>query len=183
MRSTGDYRAGLRTGHWRSSSMTNEPIVTNRKVIHAAGVLLVQPDAELGEAWRAALVDFGMAGAHVAADSEAAVASIRARRPSGIVIALETQIESHDLMARLASGECGDLADIPVVLVMARPTRSAVIAAASAGFDAVLPFPLAPRLIYRRMGSLMQKARRAARLKAQPHPSLASVLQGETGLS
>jgi DNA-binding response OmpR family regulator len=163
--------------------MTTETILTNRKVIHAAGVLIVQPDAELGESWRAALVDFGMSGAHVVTDGEAAVAAIRARRPSGIVVALESQIEAHDLMVRLASGECGNLADIPVVLVMPRPTRSAVIAAASAGFDAVLPFPLAPRLIYRRMGSLMQKARRAARLKSQSHPSLASVLEGESGLS
>jgi DNA-binding response OmpR family regulator len=163
--------------------MTTTSITTNRKVIHAAGVLIIQPDAELGESWRAALVDFGMAGAHVVGDGEAAVASIRARRPSGIVVALETQIESHDLMARLAAGECGDLSDIPVVLVMPRPTRSSVIAAAAAGFDAVLPFPLAPRLIYRRMGSLMQKARRAARLKAAPHASLASVLEGESGLS
>jgi DNA-binding response OmpR family regulator len=163
--------------------MTTHPLVNNRKVIHAAGVLIIQPDRELAESWRAALVDFGMAGVHVVADGEAAIASIRTRRPSGIVVALDSQIEAHDLMARLASGECGDLADIPVVLVMPRPTRSAVIAAASAGFDAVLPFPLAPRLIYRRMGSLMQKARRAARLKAQPHQSLASALESESGLS
>jgi DNA-binding response OmpR family regulator len=161
--------------------MTTEPILTNRKAIHAAGVLIVQPDAPVAESWRAALVDFGMSGAHVVADGDGAVASIKARRPSGIVIALETQIESHDLMARLAAGDCGDLTDIPVILVMPRPTRSSVIAAASAGFDAVLPYPVAPRLIYRRMGSLMQKARRTVRLRGQVHESLASVLEGEGG--
>ena len=144
-----------------------------RKVIHAAGILIVQPDADIAESWRAALLDFGMSGAHVAADADAAIASIRARAPSGIVIALPSQIESHDLIARLSAGEAGQL---DTVLVMPRPTRSAVIAAASAGFDAVLPFPLAPRLIYRRMGSLMQKARRNARLRGAPHPELAEVL-------
>jgi DNA-binding response OmpR family regulator len=154
---------------------------SGRKAIHAAGILIVQPDPDLAIAWRDALIDFGMSGAHVVGDADGAVHSILARKPSGIVIALPSQIESHDLMARLAGGECGILDDIPVILVMPKPTRSAVIAAAGAGFDAVLPFPLSPRLIYRRMGSLMQKARRTARLKYAPHVSLQEAMDGGAG--
>jgi hypothetical protein len=47
-----------------------------------------------------------------------------------------------------------------------------VVAAANAGFDAVLPYPLPPRLIYRRVGSLMQKARRVARQRQAPRLSV-----------
>jgi hypothetical protein len=52
--------------------------------------------------------------------------------------------------------------------IIARPPSAIVVAAANAGFDAVLPYPLHPRLIYRRMGSLMQKARRSARKRGGP---------------
>ena len=152
-----------------------------RKIIHGAGILIVQPEQDVAEHWRSALIDFGMSGAHVASDIEGAIVSMKARPPSGIVVALGSQIEAHDLMVRLAAGECGSLDNVPVILVMPRPTRSAVIAAASAGFDAVLPYPLSPRLIYRRMGSLMQKARRTARMRAVPHPSLTDALEGEGG--
>lgn len=152
----------------------------NRKAIHDAGVLIVQPDVEVATSWRDALLDFGMSGARIVADADGAIDAIKTKRPSGIVIALPTQADLHDLMARLATGETGRLEDIPVILVMSKPTRSSVIAAAGAGFDAVLPFPLAPRLIYRRMGSLMQKARRLARLRPAPHLTLVELLEPET---
>jgi DNA-binding response OmpR family regulator len=164
-----------------ATSQTTTTAPSSRKAIHAAGILIVQPDPELAANWRDTLIDFGMSGAQVVGDADGAVQSILARKPSGIVIALPSQIESHDLMARLTGGECGILDDIPVILVMPRPTRSAVIAAAGAGFDAVLPFPLSPRLIYRRMGSLMQKARRSARQKFVPHLSLHDVMDGGAG--
>jgi DNA-binding response OmpR family regulator len=163
-------------------SMTSSSTTTlNRKVIHQAGVLIVQPDSDLATSWRDALLDYGMSGVHVVGTADEAVASIRVRRPSGIVVALPSQVESHELMARLMAGESGQVDDIPAILVMPRPTRASIIAAAGVGFDAVLPFPLAPRLIYRRMGSVMQKARRNVRLKQSPHLSLADVMGNEAG--
>jgi len=162
------------------SASTTSPTPFNRKVIHGAGILIVQPDTDLANSWREALLDFGMTGVQVVADSDSAIALARAKRPSGIVVALANPADAHALVARLSNGEAGPLDEVPIVLVMARPTRAAVIAAATAGFDAVLPSPLSPRLIYRRMGSLMQKARRTARRKAV-HLSLAEVLDERSG--
>src|SRR5882724_4084463 len=113
-----------------------------RKAIHAAGVLLIQPDAEIASFWRNALLDFGMSGVRAVGDADGAIAAIRMNRPSGVIMALASQIESHALIARLTAGEAGDLRDIPVVLVTSQPTRTTIIAASNAGFDAVLPFPL-----------------------------------------
>jgi len=144
----------------------------SRKVIHAAGVLVIQPDGDIAALWREALLDFGMNGVSTVADIQGAIAQIRTNPPAGIVVALPSQSEAHAFMERLSAGEAGDLEDVPVVLVIPQPTRSAVVAAANAGFDAVLPYPLPPRLIYRRMGSLMQKARRVARQRLAPHLSV-----------
>jgi DNA-binding response OmpR family regulator len=139
-----------------------------RKAIHGAGILIVQPDDAVASAWREALVDFGMAGVRTVASIEEAIETIIARPPSAIVVALEAVADSHRLMNRLMARQAGGLSDVPIVLVTPQPTRAIVIAAANAGFDAVLPYPLHPRLIYRRMGSLMQKARRSARKRGGP---------------
>jgi len=144
----------------------------SRKVIHAAGVLVIQPDEDVAASWKEALQDFGMNGVSTATDTHGAIAQIRIAPPAGIVVALPSQAEAHAFMARLVAGEAGDLDNVPVVLVIPQPTRSAVVAAANAGFDAVLPYPLPPRLIYRRVGSLMQKARRVARQRQAPHLSV-----------
>ena len=139
-----------------------------RKAIHGAGILIVQSDDEVATAWRVALVDFGMAGVSTVGTEAEAMKTIIAKPPSGIIVALETVGESHRLMSRLMARQAGDLSDIPILLVTPQPTRAIVVAAANAGFDAVLPYPLHPRLIYRRMGSLIQKARRSARKRGGP---------------
>jgi DNA-binding response OmpR family regulator len=139
-----------------------------RKTIHGAGILVVQPDDAVASSWREALLDFGMAGVQTVGTVDEAVETIIGSPPSAIVVALDTVAESHRLVARLMARHAGDLSDVPIVLVTPQPTRATVIAAANAGFDAVLPYPLHPRLIYRRMGSLMQKARRSARRRGGP---------------
>jgi len=139
-----------------------------RKAIHGAGILIVQPDEAVASSWREALVDFGMAGVRTVGSVDEAIETIIGRPPSAIVIALDTVAESHRLMTRLMARQAGDLSDVSIVLITPQPTRAIVIAAANAGFDAVLPYPLHPRLIYRRMGSLMQKARRSARKRGGP---------------
>ena len=154
----------------------------SRKVIHAAEVLVIQPDGDVAATWREALLDFGMNGVSTVADIGGALAQIRSNPPAGIVVALPSQAEAHGFMARLSAGEAGDMEHVPVVLVIPQPTRSAVVAAANAGFDAVLPYPLPPRLIYRRMGSLMQKARRVARQRQTPHLSVVESTPGAAQL-
>jgi DNA-binding response OmpR family regulator len=139
-----------------------------RKAIHGAGILIVQPDDNVASAWREALVDFGMAGVRTVGTVEDAIETIIAKPPSAIVVALDAVADSHRLMNRLMARQAGDLSDVPIVLVTPQPTRATIIAAANAGFDAVLPYPLHPRLIYRQMGSLMQKARRSARKRGGP---------------
>jgi DNA-binding response OmpR family regulator len=139
-----------------------------RKVIHAAGILIVQSDAEVASVWREALIDFGMTGARAVVTVEEALDSIVASPPSGIVVALTPVSESHRLMSKLMAREAGDMSDVPILLVTPQPTRSIVVAAANAGFDGVLPYPPSPRMIYRRMGSLMQKARRSMRKRGGP---------------
>lgn len=164
-----------------SEHATLTPI--SRKVIHAAEVLVIQPDGDVAATWRDALLDFGMNGVSTVADIHDALSQIRSHPPAGIVVALPSQAEAHAFMARLTEGEAGDMEHVPVVLVIPQPTRSAVVAAANAGFDAVLPYPLPPRLIYRRMGSLMQKARRVARQRQSPHLSVVENTADAAGLS
>ena len=49
------------------------------------------------------------------------------------------------------------------ILLSADTSRMTIAAAAEAGYHAVVGLPLVPRLLYRRIGSLLQKARRAGR--------------------
>lgn len=49
------------------------------------------------------------------------------------------------------------------VLLAADTSVAALEAAAAAGYRAVIGLPVVPRMLYRRMGSVLQKARRTAR--------------------
>ncbi|HXL67578.1 MAG TPA: hypothetical protein VN930_02305 [Xanthobacteraceae bacterium] len=51
----------------------------------------------------------------------------------------------------------------PAILVAAETSVVTLEAAAAAGYRAVIGFPVVPRLLYRRIGSILQKARRTAR--------------------
>lgn len=54
---------------------------------------------------------------------------------------------------------------VPCILLIPDPTRNDVRLANAAGFDAVVALPLVPRVLYRRIGSLMQRARRQERIR------------------
>ena len=51
----------------------------------------------------------------------------------------------------------------PAVLLIADTSRAAIQAAAAAGYIAVIGLPVMPRMLYRRIGSILQKMRRAGR--------------------
>jgi AmiR/NasT family two-component response regulator len=54
---------------------------------------------------------------------------------------------------------------VPSILLLASPARSDIRAANAAGYEAVVALPLVARTLYRRIGSLMQRARRHERAR------------------
>jgi DNA-binding response OmpR family regulator len=52
---------------------------------------------------------------------------------------------------------------IPAVLLSADTSRAMVAAATEAGYRAIVGLPVVPRFLYRRIGSILQKTRRAGR--------------------
>jgi DNA-binding NtrC family response regulator len=56
-----------------------------------------------------------------------------------------------------------DPARTPGILLAADPTHEMIKAAGASGYCAVVGVPVAPRLLYRRIGSILQKVRRAER--------------------
>lgn len=53
------------------------------------------------------------------------------------------------------------------VLLSADTSRAMIAAAAEAGYRAVVGLPVVPRLLYRRIGSILQKARRVGRFASE----------------
>jgi hypothetical protein len=143
-----------------------------RKVIHAASILVIQPHIELAAQWRAELIDFGMFGVQSAASIDQALEAIKQQSFIGIVVSANTVAEASVAIQRLRpNGEpelTEDGVEIPLLLVLSNPARANEIAARRLGYEAILPAPVHSRLIYRRMGSLMQKARRSLRVRGVP---------------
>lgn len=70
-----------------------------------------------------------------------------------------------------------DPARTPGILVSDDPTRQTVKTAMASGYRIVIPAPVVPRLLYRRIGSILQKVRRAGRTQAPelaPAPLMAA---------
>jgi hypothetical protein len=68
----------------------------------------------------------------------------------------------------------------PAILIAEDTVRATLETAASAGYHVVLGLPVVPRLLYRRIGSILQKARRTGR---QMSPALAAAtVLGDTGI-
>ena len=59
-----------------------------------------------------------------------------------------------------------DPARTPAILIDAEPTRAIVTDAIASGYRLVMPAPVVPRILYRRIGSILQKVRRAGRAQA-----------------
>jgi DNA-binding response OmpR family regulator len=135
----------------------------NRKIIQSADILLVNPDNETAEFWRENLLDFGMTKVRIARSVLHALEIAHESRPSGIVVALPILAEAFALMGALSQDETSNLREVPILLVAKQPSRAALLAATHAGFDAVLTQPVLPRQIYRRIGSMIQRARLSAR--------------------
>lgn len=57
----------------------------------------------------------------------------------------------------------------PAILLSADTSRAMVHEAHAAGYRAVVGLPVMPRLLYRRIGSMLQKVRRSNRLNGSDH--------------
>lgn len=72
-----------------------------------------------------------------------------------------------------------DPSQTPGILLSPCTSRETVRAAAGSGYHVVLAAPVAPRLLYRRIGSLLQKVRRANRANALNVAAQAAVREAE----
>jgi DNA-binding NtrC family response regulator len=59
-----------------------------------------------------------------------------------------------------------DPARTPGILIAADITRHTVKAAMASGYRLVVPAPVVPRILYRRIGSVLQKVRRESRIQS-----------------
>ncbi|GGF73106.1 hypothetical protein GCM10007301_36160 [Azorhizobium oxalatiphilum] len=69
---------------------------------------------------------------------------------------------------------------IPAVLVVDGPTHLLARVASRAGYDAAVGMPLLPRLLYRRIGSVLQRARRLSKPVAGATAAVAEEVQPVT---
>jgi CheY-like chemotaxis protein len=135
------------------------------KLIQRADILLVQSNEEVAVSWRNSLLDFGITLVRIASSSTAALEAARTVAPSCIVIALPDLAEAFALMGALTHDVTGSLRGIPILLVARQPGRATLLTATHAGFDAVLAEQVSARQIYRRVASMIQRARLSVRMQ------------------
>lgn len=118
-----------------------------------------------------ALADLGLTGLMPAASAGEALA-LAESAPVDLCI-VHAQATAGDARAARAAlpDNPFDAARTPAILIAPDPRRETVRVAAALGYRVVLPSPAVPRVVYRRIGSILQKVRRANR--AGP-PELAS---------
>lgn len=155
--------ASEKIGRTKMQSEALDFDLPGRKLIHAAPVLIVQPDPELARDWYAALSDFGMRSVRMASDIETAMSIVREIQPAAIIIAVTPLADAGEMLGRLRYESGVELDHVPAAVLLRQMSRHERSLAARVGFVMVVAEPTTPRLIYRRMGSLMQKARYAAR--------------------
>lgn len=138
------------------------------KVLPTARILLVDSQAERRQATRDALTAFGVGGVLEAASlDEAAGPAFHG--------AADVLVVQADDPEQVPPNPFRDGAGVPAILIAEVPAQLLVRAAGRAGYDAALGMPLAPRLLYRRVGSVLQRARRIARPASAPQPQAADL--------
>lgn len=143
------------------------------KVLPIARILIVDSQSERREALRQALAVFG-----VGAIQEAATLSEIADVLSPV--STDVLVVHVDDPEQVPENPFRDGAGAPAILIADIPAQSLVRAAARGGYDAALGAPLAPRLLYRRIGSVLQRARRVVRTGVATMPVSAEQVPAET---
>lgn len=126
------------------------------KVLPTARILLVDSQSERRQATRLALTAFGVGAVTEAQSLE------EARAPSGTSAADVLVIQVDD-PEQVPENPYRDGGGVPAILIVEVPTAMLARAAGRAGYDAALGVPFQPRMLYRRIGSVLQRARRSAR--------------------
>ncbi len=126
------------------------------KVLPTARILLVDSQAERRASTRIALTTFGV-GAVMEADCLPEVGASDTDLPADILI-----VQADD-PEHVPDNPFRDGGKLPAILIADVPPASLGRTASRAGYDAALDTPLAPRLLYRRIGSVLQRSRRSGR--------------------
>lgn len=130
------------------------------KILSSARIAVLDADLARRAALCAALTDLGMRRLHPVGSLDEARA-LTAAGPVDLCI-----VHPHDLEA-IPTGRFPlypfDPAVTPAILIASDTSRETVRAAAACGYRVLLASPAAPRLVYRRIGSILQKVRRRRR--------------------
>ncbi|MFN3853314.1 MAG: hypothetical protein ACK4M0_02860 [Phreatobacter sp.] len=136
------------------------------KQLQDARIVLLRLDGAEAEQAARALQQFGLSNV-VALTSPAELSvHIQDGKVDAIVMA-DTDLpqEWHSEAGMVRPPAAAVDAGIPCLLLLSGLTRSAAHAATAAGFAAVMAADAAPRVIYRRLGALLQRARRIGRAR------------------
>lgn len=134
------------------------------KQLHLARLVIVSTNRDRADALALELADWGLAKATVLSD-QSVVAERLARDVDALILDNEDAPQNaprNDMGLLLPPPALADSRAVSLLL-LARPSRSAVRSAALLGYGAVIPKPASARVIYRRLGAMLQRNRRAAR--------------------
>lgn len=130
------------------------------KQLVRANILLVDAQADRRASTAAALLALGLNRVNHAGNYAEAVQVCDAHGADIVVVAGDGL--DQDTIDILPNLPCPDRTT-PALLLLAAPTRADVRAAVAVGYAAVVAMPVAPRILYRRIGSLLQRFRRAGK--------------------
>lgn len=125
------------------------------KVLPTARILIIDSDANRREVTRTGLSLLGVGAVTEAASVDEAIILPRAFDVVVVQAGSVDEIPDHPFR------DTGD--GIPAVLVAEGAPHFLTRAAGRGGYDAAVGLPLMPRLLYRRIGSVLQRARRTQR--------------------
>lgn len=125
------------------------------KVLPTARILIIDSDPDRRQTTRAGLSALGVGAVTEVSTVEEALALPRAFDVAVVQVNTVDDVPDHPFRE-------GDDA-LPAVMVADGSTLQLTRTAGRCGYDAAVGMPLLPRLLYRRIGSVLQRARRAQR--------------------
>lgn len=126
------------------------------KVLPTARIVLLDANMERRQATRLALSALGVGSVREVASIDEVTDPSAQGTADVLVVQVDDPEDAPTNPFRFGAG-------IPAVLVAEVPAQQLVRVAGRTGYDAALGTPVAPRLLYRRIGSVLQRARRLGR--------------------
>ena len=123
------------------------------KVLPTARILIVDPQMERRQATRAGLAALGVGALTEAASLDKTEHPLSEGHMDVIVV----QADDLNQVPENPFRQCGG---VPAILVAEGTPSVLTRAATMGGYDAAVGMPVLPRLLYRRIGSVLQRARR-----------------------